>query len=295
MLSVPDFFIAGAAKSGTTSLYHYLKQHPALFFPRRKEPWFFDVYGREELDDPIFRRVKPVTGIEEYRALFEPATSSQTTGEASTIYLYRFRRAIANVRRLHEAPERVRIIILLRDPVKRAFSHWLYDVREGHMELPFDEAIGACMRGEVSPYGDYVAYGLYRDQVRAWLEAFPRTRIHLFEDLVEDAEGVVRDILSFLEVNPEASIDTRLVANVSGVPRSRRLVDFLLYPRFTKGLVKGWIPEKARVRLKTGVLRRLLRRPAPEPDTVRRLREIYRDDVKELAELLDRDLSRWRT
>lgn len=294
MLSVPDFLVAGAAKSGTTSLYHYLKQHPALFFPRKKEPWFFDVYGREELDDPIFQRVNPVTAPEGYRALFEPATSLQATGEASTIYLYRFRQAIGNIRRLHEAPERVRVIILLRDPVKRAFSHWLYDVREGQMELPFDDAIRACLRGEVSPYGDYIAYGLYRDQVRAWLEAFPRTRIHLFDDLVDDAEGVVRDVLSFLEVDPDVSLDTELVANVSGIPRSRRLADFLLYPRTAKELVKRWIPERARVRLKTGLLRRLLRRPAPEPETVARLREIYRDDVKGLAELLDRDLRRWR-
>src|SRR4051812_22016289 len=101
----PDFFIAGAPKSGTTALFEYLSRHPSVFMPDIKEPNFFssDLHTKGQR----FR-------ADEYLALFEAARSDQLTGEASAIYLYS---AVAVARLMQHNP-RARVVVILRNPVE---------------------------------------------------------------------------------------------------------------------------------------------------------------------------------
>src|SRR5215469_4673603 len=130
----PSFFIIGAANSGTTSLYGWLKQHPEIFMPALKEPHYFSQI-RPSYEQRYLRTY--VTDSRAYLKLFCRGACSRAIGEASPSYLFD-----------REAPLRIRsvvphakIIVLLRDPLERAQSHYLMDVREGVQERTFDEAV----------------------------------------------------------------------------------------------------------------------------------------------------------
>jgi hypothetical protein len=131
---LPSFLVIGATKSGTTALYDYLRQHPAIFMPALKEPRFFLYDGSE--DSARF----PVRSLEEYEALFAPVTTETALGEATPQYLTSW----AAMERIHETLPGARLIAALRDPAERAFSIYLMNLRNrGHnREIPFAEALG---------------------------------------------------------------------------------------------------------------------------------------------------------
>lgn len=124
----PDFFIVGAPKAGTTSIYSYLVQHPEIFMPARKEPYFFGQWRRNSEED-----------LRDYLRLFRGVPESKVAGEASTTYLY-----------LQSAAEEIKafrpdakIIIMLRNPVDRAYSQYWHHVRLGWVEASFEEELEA--------------------------------------------------------------------------------------------------------------------------------------------------------
>lgn len=138
---VPNFFIVGAAKSGTTSLYHYLKQHPEIYMSPVKEPKYFlasinkfphNGPGDIEVDKKIIRT------WDEYLKLFSNASVEKCIGEASCGYLYYCELVAPSIKRI--SPE-AKIIIVLRNPVERAFSAYCYLFREGRETLSFEEAL----------------------------------------------------------------------------------------------------------------------------------------------------------
>src|SRR5215469_13417957 len=130
----PSFFIVGAANSGTTSLYGYLKQHPDVFMPALKEPHYFAQVTPSHKQRHLRTIIRNQAA---YLRLFHRADGCKAIGEASPSYLwdanapYRIARAIPDAK----------IIILLRDPVERAYSHYLMDVREGLQDLAFAAAL----------------------------------------------------------------------------------------------------------------------------------------------------------
>ena len=128
----PNFFIVGVAKAGTTSLSEWLKQHPQIYIPALKEPRYF----ASDLVDPIVRNV--VRTKEDYLALFVKARNHKARGEASTSYFTHWQQVPERIKRT--IPD-ARIIILLRDPVERAYSSYLMLVRQGYETLPFSEAV----------------------------------------------------------------------------------------------------------------------------------------------------------
>ncbi len=125
-MNKPNFLIIGALKAGTTSLFNYLMQHPQIYMSPVKEPKFFALVG--EYLDPKKREIlgKCVVDIEEYRALFDNVTTEKAIGEASAIYLSS-RRAPG---RIQHYILNVKLIAILRDPVERAYSHFLHNVRK---------------------------------------------------------------------------------------------------------------------------------------------------------------------
>ena len=140
---LPDFIIPGAAKSGTTSLYQILNQHPDIFFPKsKKEPFYFSFGGEKpNYEDEQFNAI-PVYQTDDYLNLYTEADDSQICGDASTSYLYLHEESIANMKKLYgDDLAEVKVIIILRNPVDRAFSHYTYLVRNGFENRPFEEAI----------------------------------------------------------------------------------------------------------------------------------------------------------
>ncbi len=133
-LSFPDFLIVGASRSGTSALYTYLSRHPRIYMPLEKEPMFFCRWNRPPLSDmrrPGGHLDWVVSDLEDYVALFQPAREDQLLGEGSTWYLYEHDRVIANLQKLYgERHRALKIIILLRDPVARSWSQYVYHVSE---------------------------------------------------------------------------------------------------------------------------------------------------------------------
>lgn len=290
--SPPDFFIVGAARSGTTSLHEYLRAHPRVFMPAdlNKEPGYYS----------------DLTGVGEraaYLALFQDAGSGQLRGESSTAYLTDPASA-ARIRR--DLPD-AHLIILLRNPVDRAYSLYRWMTAEGYEWIStFEGALRAeAKRASSERFRQrcpqylynylYFSSGLYADQVGRFFDEFGRERVlvRLFEDFVGDPSGVLAEVCAFLGVEqrePEGfqahnPSRTALLPPLQTV--LRRVNDRVI--RF--GLAAG-DSKSARDRIvRLGLLGR-----APRPmraATRARLRRRYRDDILKLQDLLNRDLGNW--
>jgi Sulfotransferase domain len=287
--TIPNFLIAGAAKAGTTSLHEYLGQHPDIFMSTFKEPnYFVPGYAYDNWDD--------------YLALFRGARGEKAIGESSTGYL----QCEQSPALIKSALGNVRIILMLRNPARRGASLYWWMVREGYEDAPnFAKALeleparlqSSTFR-ETSPefYVWYFYYttGLYSEQVRRFLETFGRNnvRIYIFEEFANDPVGTCRDIFDFLGVDPNFR-PAVAIHNESRVPASPRLQFWLRnrgprYLRFLPGRLRRAIIERL-MNLNTG--RGSL--PHRDTETERRLLERYRDDIRKLERLLDRDLSIW--
>ncbi len=290
----PNFFIVGAPKCGTTSMYAYLGGHPEIFFPSVKEPHHFasDIYS------PLYVRDK-----EEYLALFAPGRGKRVIGEASVWYLYS-KKAAEEIRAF--APD-AKILVMLRNPVEMVYSYHSQRLAWGNEEIrDFSKALDAepdRRQGKRLPKRNpYPVEGLYyseiaryAEQLQRYLDRFDRDRIHvvLFDDFKRDTARVFEGVLRFLEVDP-AYRPQFIVQNPN---RSRRsmLLHNLLY-HAPAGVISGaklLVPPPLRKPLWRFLARAntvYRRRPPVTAEQKQRLMEYYRDDVLRLAELLDRDL-----
>ena len=285
MRSLPNFLIIGAQKSGTTSLYHYFKEHPQIFMSPVKEPNFFVGDAWQQADGPEH------AAIEGYAALFNGVADQVAIGEASPSYLPSRGAPERIAARLHNP----KLIAVLRNPVERAYSHWLHNIKNGRETLDFRRALDAeqeRLAADPNSRFGYVYSGHYHRHLTRYLQVFARDqlRVHLFDDLVADPGAVVKDLFGFLGVDD--AFQPKLERhNVSGLPRGRM---GQLYDRLRKnpGAVRGVkrvVPGKVRDLLRE----RFLSRPGLPGDVRQELIAIYRDEIYQLDDLLQRDLSSW--
>jgi hypothetical protein len=308
-VTTPNFFVVGAPKTGTTSLYHYLDQHPAVFMSPIKEPCFFapevvDLAPRARetfladapalqayLDGP--KRDKRERGIvlewEQYLRLFENARDETAVGEGSVAYLGSSGAPRAIRTRIPDA----RIIMMCRDPVDRLFSHFAAVQAAARTRRTFlqwaaeqscAETTGCGSSGPVWP-------GRYARHLQRYLECFPQgqIRVHLYDDYVQAPGKVLQDLLAFLGVDSDFPIDVRVWHNVTRAPRwpaIHRRVARLVRPA-VRAIVPGRIASRARGWHLTP------RRPGPTAEERARVIDLYEDDIRTLETLIHRDLSAW--
>jgi hypothetical protein len=285
-MTVPNFLIIGAHKAGTSSLHRYLQQHPEIFLPTLKEPRFFsydpDAADVEPSPYAWGPRVHPVKTWSEYLDLFSAVTKEKAIGEASPCYLNHPRCPV----RIQQALPDVRLIVSLRDPADRAYSGYLMAVRDLGETRPFSEIIG----GPRTAWHDHLAY---YQSCRRYLDCFPRGRIKFVraERLNTEPATVLKDMFSFLEVDPVFQADASTQFNKGGIPRSRRL-HRVLDNRHVRSL-RPYIPASFRSSLKR--LKQANLREPPGLDSALRARtiELLREDILRLQDLLDMDLSDW--
>jgi hypothetical protein len=301
-MTMPNFLIIGAMKSGTTALYYYLEQHPQVYMSPVKEPNFFAFEG-EELGSrrPGDRKAighASITNLEDYRALYARATDEKALGEASHSSLYS-PRAVERIK--HHVPN-AKLIAILRNPVDRAYSHFLHSLRTGteplsnFAEALRDEASGARKASRRQGYFDI---GLYGEQLRRYFDAFGRdqVRVYLHEDLNSSPHETMRDIFRFLYVDDSFVPDVSLRRNVSGFPKNKTLDKYLRRPYPVKRVLKLYLPGAVRWRLSVSFdalkTRNLIEPPKLQPELRHQLTEAYREDVLKLQEVIGRDLSAW--
>lgn len=296
-MPLPTFLIIGAAKAGTSSLYHYLQQHPEIFMSPLKEPRFFTFEDRApRFSGPLtLMNSTSVTDLAAYRALFDGVRGEKAIGEASAIYLYYYETTPERIQR--HVPD-AKLIVMLRNPVERAYSSFVYLVAEGYETLDFERALEEEERRILdhwAPMFHYVRRGRYLAQVRRYLEVFGANQvgIFLYEDFARDPGDVVRDIFRFLGVQHTYTPDLSVRYNVSGIPRYRLLHAALRHLRRAKPFFPPAVSEPVS-RIASTLRRRTLVAPPPmSTETRKRLRELYMPDVLGLQDLIGRDLSRW--
>jgi hypothetical protein len=309
-LRVPDFFIVGHAKSGTTALYEMLRRHPQIYMPEHKEPWFFASDMRPRFQPPMAG--PPPETLGEYLALFAGAGAQQRIGEASSSYLWS--RTAAT--RIAEVQPDARIIAILREPASFLRSLHLQLVQT-HVESKRDlrKAISLeaarregkhiprrSHRPQLLQYADHVRYA---EQLRRYHSVFGEDQVLvlIYEDFRSDNEGTVRKVLRFLEVDDEQPVEV-LDANPTVGLRSQQLDDMVHavsvgrgpVSRAAKAAVKATTPRTLRRDLLQLTLRRLVHGSVPPPDEayLDQLRRRFKGEVVALSEYLDRDLvSRW--
>ena len=298
-MTIPNFVIIGAAKSGTTSLYRYAKQHPAIYMSPIKEPKFFALEG-ETLDfrGPGDRQRMEngwITTFEEYSELFRSVTDETAIGEASSLYLYD---ANAPARIQRYVPH-AKLIAILRDPAERAYSNFLHMVRIG-VEPVTD--FGEALREEETrinsrwmPSWHYTQRGFYYAQLRRYFDRFEQSQIkvYLYEDLAADAGRVLKDLFDFLGVDSTFAPDVSERHNVSGMPRHRTVHGFLTYANPIKSVLKAVVPSGALKRVAQRIRKQNLVRTPVSPEVRSQLIDTYRDDILKLQEIIRRDLSKW--
>lgn len=295
---LPDAFVVGAAKSGTTSLYHMLAAHPSLFFPPgEKEPFFF-CFGNQKPKKLDSRIAERVTWKEQsYFSLYSKAAEDAIAMDASTAYLYRHEEVIQHMKRYYgNQLSSVKIIILLRNPVERAWSHYLYLIRNGHETLDFEEAIKPECIARRTPgrWGfDYLGYGAYGAQVRAFVDCFPHTLIRFTEDL-NDHNHLLSDVHQFLGVAHYPQ-EKGKKTNPSGVPKNRFLVNHMRNNKWLKKAVNQ-LPENLKHRLlekRDSMMEDFLVKAEMDSKTKTQLQAYFADDIRTIEKITGRDLSAW--
>jgi len=294
---MPTFLLIGAAKSGTTSLYHYLDQHPDIFMSPVKEPNFFAFEGHPvNFQGPGDQRCNAVsvTCLEEYQKLFEDAEHATARGEASPSSLH-YPNAPRRIR--HYVPD-VQLIAILRNPVERAYSNYTMMRLNEREQLDFAAALDAeAKRIEAgwSYFWRYQCLGFYYQQLSRYYERFDADQILvvLYDDLVADAHQLMKKVYDFLRVDRAFTPDTSLHHNPSGIPRLRWLRWMMRPERPFGSVIRILLPQKLRTRLGAFVYRLNLKKPPISPQMRRALISVYRDDILQLQNLIGRDLTDW--
>jgi len=310
----PNFFIVGAPKAATTFLYESLQQHPQVYMSPLKEPNYFASEMRPELFPAeararVARQMQEleaylrgdmrekrfggfVTSWEDYLKLFRNVSDQVAIGEASPSYLWSRTAAQNIVSRLPHA----RIIINLRNPIERAYSHYLHQVTEGLTNQTFREAIEATLRAGPERFAierTLLEFGQYCGQIKRYQKEFPREQIHisLYEDLARAPAALMESLLTFLGVDPDIRFDAARRHLEPRIPKLNGVAYVLKRSRLWPHLRK-LLPQPLGPRLRSALLRSrrsLVMSPADRAF----LNEYYRNEIGDLSALLGRDLSSW--
>ena len=188
LLASPDFLVIGITKGGTTSLYDYLVHHPKILGSRKKELHFFD-------NDHAFKK-----GLGYYKSLFPVKKNHDDLAfEASPGYFWKK----VCAQRIAKAYPKTKLILILRNPVKRAISHYFYFFYSRWPNKSFEDAIkvkGITSLHQKSNWYQIVEAGYYLEHLQRWFELFPREQMHIviLEDLIKNPELEVNKVFNFL-------------------------------------------------------------------------------------------------
>ena len=292
----PDFFIVGAPKCGTPAMNDYLRRHPHVFMPERKDTTFFG-------SDLNF--LQPRISEDTYRQLFQGANGATRVGETSVWYLYS-KKAAEEIKAY--SPE-ASIVVMLRNPVDMLYaqhSEFLYNLNEEITS--FEEALNAeedRKRGLRIPRQAHLVEGLfyrdtakYSEQLERYFDVFGRKKVHviIFDDFKRNTAAMFCELLEFLDVDPSFRPEFRVI-NRNKTFRHRPLQKFFIAPPplLTKILNKI-TPQPLQGRFLVKFMRlntRYIDRPPLSTDLRKRLQAEFQPEVRKIGQLIGRDLSSW--
>jgi len=274
-------FIVGAPKAGTTSLHHYLSQHTNVSMSSVKEPNFFSSKEVESL----FYNSKCVDDSNDYHKLFSKE-KKQIRGEASVSYLF-----YENVpKRIHNYNSEAKIIIMLREPIERAFSHYLMDCRLGFCSEKLEDII-ANPQSFPQYFQQYLELGNYYSQLKRYQDIFGKEKLLIifYDDFKTDTKKVMKSVFSFLQIEQQ-EIDFS-IRNPFLSPSSP-LISMLYKLNIIRKGVKAFMPKRLLSLIRSNCFS-AKSKPMLSKATEQQLKAFYKSDVFQLEKLLNTDLARW--
>ncbi len=297
--TLPNFFVAGAGRSGTTALTDFVRQHPDGFVTDPKEPHFLAFAGAPPAftgpgdGDNINRR--SVTELGRYLGLYEEAAGALARGDGSVTTMYYHDRAIPRIQRWF--PD-ARIVMILRDPAARAFSSYQYMRARGYEpETDFGRALDleeSRIAAGWQHLWHYTRMGLYARPVEAYLSAFgsERVKVFFYEELVEEPDRLARDLFAFLGLDRDVDVKTDRRVNASGEirnPKMQELMKFAAARPAVRKVVRRAVPFHVREQIRS---KNLSRRTMTERIR-QQLASRFSGDLARLRAVLDREGPDW--
>lgn len=285
MCNKPNFFIVGAAKSGTTSIAEYLAKHPDVHMSPIKETNYFT--WKQIASQSLYYNEEWIKTNTDYSKLFAVG-NKKIYAEASVSYL--FYDGIAE--ELYQYNPKAKILIILRNPVERAFSHYLMDFRLGKVRVSLEEILKNGENNFQLERQQILEYGLYYSQVLRYLNVFSKNQIHIefFEDLKNDRNSLLKRICDFLKIDSNQlrySSETYNAFQQS----NNSMISKLYEIRSIRKLAKKCSPNI----VKKLIFRYLFtnKKPLMSLNEKNFLLKYYYDDIQNLSKLLDKNLESW--
>lgn len=286
----PNFIIAGFPKCGSTALHYYLDNHPEIFMPRQKELHFFTNQIIAKLaNGPGDKEAKmsQISNMGSYEKCFENANESQVIGEASPSYI----NYPSVFSRIEEELNNPKLIIMLRDPIKRAYSNYLHLVREHRESLSFYDALIQEQERVKKGYSDFWYYKFnsrYYEKILAAKKTFEKVLILTQEGLNKDTEGTIKRVFSFLDVN-ENYIPNNMHQryNHGGVFKDNFITRFFFKQTKFKSTIKKILPIPVQLKNILNKIVSKYREPTPDIDIKAEnyLVDYFKDDVLKLRNI----------
>ncbi|MAO71865.1 MAG: sulfotransferase [Flavobacteriales bacterium] len=296
---LPNFLIVGAAKSGTSSLHNYLNQHQDVFMPsyntkgiKVKEPRFF-------IKDLVEHRLHyGVWNWEEYISLFDSVKDEKAIGESTVLYLYYYNHSIKNIKKY--LGEDIKIIIMLRNPVDRAYSAFHHVSRGFKEQYTFEKALEIednrlDLDPHLTPMVMYKDMGMYSRMVRAFKNSFKNVHIILYEDFRDNTEQEMIKTFDFLELNKDENIDFITRHNVGGKRWKNKYIKYIfMKTNWFKSLLKILIPKKIRYSFRKKMVNISTKEVVEmNVNTRQKLKNDFKEDVQKLSKIINRDVTHW--
>lgn len=300
-MTLPDTFVVGAGRCGTTALHRYLGRHPQIEVGRQKSPNHFATdIAQPEWETPaaVAMARQWVSDRSQYEAQFRPDDATRAVVDVSPVYL----QAAVIPERIHAARPDARIIAVLRDPARRAVSHFLGRKRDG-IE-PASASLEDVLRRQASgplpvdvAFGHYVGASQYHRFLAPYLELFGRESVLvLFHDeLVADPDATLDRVFHFLDVDVDVDVRTDDTDRPNRTGEIRSPMRRWLWTRSTRvrTAMRPLLPERVRSRVGRGFLTDL-RREEVSPELLAMISDALADDTARLADMLQVDLTSWR-
>tara|TARA_B100000963_G_scaffold110976_1_gene96567 strand:+ start:3097 stop:3945 length:849 start_codon:yes stop_codon:yes gene_type:complete len=275
-------FIVGAPKAGTTSLHYYLSQHTNVSMSSVKEPNYF---SSKEVKS-LFYNSKCIEDSIEYHKLFS-SEKKLIRGEASVSYL--FYKEVP--KRIHEYNPNSKILIMLRKPTERAFSHYLMDYRLGFCSKKFDDIL-ANPNVHHQFFQQYIELGNYYSQVKEYFKIFGKEQIMiiLYDDFKTNTSEVMSKVYNFLKISNN-QINFKIKNQF--LSSSNKLISNLYKSNLLRKILKIILPKGILSSIKSTFFSNN-RRPIFSNDLQKELNKYYENDILKLEKLLNIDLVKWK-
>ena len=294
-MKYPNFLIIGVQKSGTTSIYNYLGQHPQVYMSPIKETNFLEKDWEKVGKEQGIYNSNGIDTWEKYCQLFAGSKDEIALGEASPNYLFHYRSSVERI--LKYVPE-AKLIAILRNPIERAYSDYLMHIRD-----EIGEQLSLKTEIELRPKSSFLLKkGFYYTQLQYYFEHFDKSqlKIYLYDDLKANPVKLMQDLYKFIGVDSSFCPDMSEKVQTAQIPKSR-LVNRLLKRQnpvrsFAAKTLKLFLPEARRQKIRSQLIK--LNSDGKEKAKLSQeereiLQDLYQEEIVSLQELIGRDLSSW--